>query len=230
MDACGILVGRVLRLEGLVPFIFLLRQVGMVSKVGLVNLGLGNLPAVANMFEQIAIDCSIFNRPEEIPKGLPLVVPGVGHFSVGAAALDERGWREALVAEASRGTLLMGICLGMQLLGESSVEGDGAGLGLLPFRVSKLSTDGGHRVPHVGWDRVSSNGINSLGITLEDRFYFTHSYALEASGATFEAGYTETSTKTVSVVLQENLIGFQFHPERSGRYGQDLMSRLLGDF
>jgi glutamine amidotransferase len=151
-------------------------------------------------------------------------LPGVGHYTEGARRLSEGGWRAPIAEFAASGKPLLGICLGMQLLGEGSAEGDGEGLGLLPFRLERLPAAPGTPVPHMGWNTVAAAGAGSPLLESEEeaRFYFVHSYAVRADSALAQ-GTTDYGTPFASVVGRGNVHGVQFHPEKSHRFGMTLL-------
>lgn len=198
--------------------------------ITLVDYGCGNVGSLSNMFEYLGAKVQITSDPDAISKAPRVVLPGVGPFDVAASKIDSvDGLRECLVELGERKTvLLLGICLGMQLLGKSSDEGQGEGLGLLDYKVQRFPVSQNLKVPHVGWGAVNGepegtrNELGTLG-----RFYFSHSYYLPSYGKPFEFGFSWHGVDFVSVVKQENVVGAQFHPEKSHRFGREFLQNFL---
>ena len=164
-----------------------------------------------------------------------LILPGVGTFDASMANLHNSGLVEALQLRASEGVPLLGICLGMQLLFDSSEEGVTTGLGLIPGVVRRLpmeSPSGSVRIPHMGWSRLEYYRPHDLteGIGEEARFYFVHSYAVVPKEDSDIIGISTHGSKFVSAVGRENVLGVQFHPEKSHRYGKALLGNFLKGF
>ena len=195
--------------------------------VGVVDYGIGTWTSVVNMLDSIGVDGESCGDPEQIDRFSHLILPGVGNFSVASSRLDTLGWRSALTARAEFGIPFLGICLGMQLLGTGSSEGEGEGLSLLNFKSEPLSSDGDLRVPHIGWNTVRETSEHQIfnGWTEEFRFYFVHSFAVSAS-CPESIGITEHNMPFSSVVAKGNIVGVQFHPEKSHKYGQRLLSNF----
>jgi imidazole glycerol-phosphate synthase subunit HisH len=177
-----------------------------------------------NMFRYASIPAEVTSSPESLDRFSHLVLPGVGHYTEGTTRLNDGGWREPIIDFAGSGKPLLGVCLGMQLLGEGSEEGDGEGLGLLPFRLEKIPVAPGTPVPHMGWNTVVASGKGSPLLESEEeaRFYFVHSFAVRADSAVAQ-GVTDYGVPFASVVGHENVHGVQFHPEKSHRFGLTLL-------
>jgi glutamine amidotransferase len=197
---------------------------GLSRQVVIIDSGGANLASLRYAFERLGVEPLVSSDPRIIGDAERVVLPGVGN----AAAIMER-----LEASQLRDVLrrlqcpLLGICLGMQLLFESSAEGDTPGLGILPGRVEPFAASPGHPVPHMGWNTLQPRLDDPLlhGIGTDDWFYFVHGYRVpaQASGMIATTDYGECFA---SVVRQRNFRGVQFHPERSGSAG----ARLLGNF
>jgi imidazole glycerol-phosphate synthase subunit HisH len=196
--------------------------------VGVVNFGVGTWTSVVNMLESIGVDGQSCTDPQELDRFTHLILPGVGNFSAASSRLDALGWRQALIDSAARGTPLLGICLGMQLLGSESQEGEGTGLNLLDFLSEQLSTEGPLRTPHIGWNTVeqSSNHPIFKDWTEDSRFYFVHSFAVSNS-CPDSIGTTSHNQPFTSIVAKKNIVGVQFHPEKSHKHGQTLLSNFV---
>lgn len=196
--------------------------------VGVVNYGVGTWTSVVNMLDSAGISAKSCEHPEELSDCSHLVLPGVGNFSVASLELTRRGWDDAIKERIWSGVPTLGICLGMQLLGEASKESSGKGLGIMPFESQKLSENGALRVPHMGWNSVEIQTDHEIfsGWTPDSRFYFVHSFAVPLSGAS-TIGVTKHNERFSSVVARENVVGVQFHPEKSHRFGKKLFENFV---
>lgn len=198
------------------------------SVVTIVNYGVGNLASIANMIRKVGGEARLIDRPEEVADADKLLFPGVGAWDAAMTAVHGRGFVEPLRAFAASGRPLLGICLGMQLLFERSEEGRLPGLGLLSGRVSRFD-DGALRVPHMGWNSVRP--LPSARLFASDevspRFYFAHSYYVEPTDASDIAAVANYGAEFACAVQRGNVLGTQFHPEKSHRFGMNLFSRFL---
>jgi len=200
-----------------------------------IETGIANVGSVINMCRRLGNDPVVSDDPGVIAIAEKLILPGVGTFDASMANLHKSGLTEALQLRASEGVPLLGICLGMQLLFDSSEEGLVTGLGLIPGVVKRLSVDsptGPVRIPHMGWSRLVQPQPHDLtkGISEEARFYFVHSYAVVPKEDSDIIGISTHGTTFVSAVARENVLGVQFHPEKSHRYGKALLGNFLQEF
>lgn len=199
--------------------------------VGIINYGLGNLGSIQNMLKVIGEKSVISERIEELDKCDRYILPGVGAFDAGMAKLNESN----LVGFIKEKTLvehkpLLGICLGMQLLGRKSEEGSLPGLELIPFENIRFRLDNSDlKVPHMGWDVVDFRQATPLLKDLHgtQRYYFVHSYhALcdkeENVLMTCNYGY-----EFAAAVVKDNIMGVQFHPEKSHDFGMALLNNFV---
>jgi glutamine amidotransferase len=199
------------------------------SKVGILTLPGANVHAVSYWAKRCGVEASLVSRPEHV-SGLDfLILPGVGAFDTAMAYLDQTGLRQAVVAHAKSGGYLAGICLGMQIMFESSEEGNAAGLGLLEGRVRRIP-GGVDRVPNIGWRPVACAGEGRP--QPDPTFFFMHSYGMPASEfAAADACLTletvECNVPLVAAFRRQNLMGFQYHPEKSYTAGDRLLSEIL---
>ncbi len=197
------------------------------SRVGIIDYGVGNLRSVEKAFAAVGCD-AVVSADEEILQTVDrLVLPGVGAFGACMRALTERGFDRLVTERVAQGTPLLGVCVGMQMLFEESEEfGTTRGLGLLPGRVIRFSDD--LVVPQVGWNQISQRQAHPLlqGIANGAFFYFVHSYYCEPADSSFVLGETDYGVAYASVVAHENISGVQFHPEKSQAAGL----RLLANF
>jgi glutamine amidotransferase len=195
--------------------------------IGIVDYGMGNLRSVEKAFERVGGEVRIITRPEEVPEASKLVVPGQGEFGDAVANLARSGLDRAVREAIERGTPFLGICLGFQLLFESSEESPGAkGFGVLPGKVARFPP--GERVPHIGWNQIAVHRSAPLlsGVADGGFFYFAHSYYCIPADPSDVVATTDYGFEYASVVARDGLIGVQFHPEKS----QDLGLRILANF
>ncbi|MCX6938749.1 MAG: imidazole glycerol phosphate synthase subunit HisH [Verrucomicrobia bacterium] len=192
--------------------------------IGIVDYGVGNLTSVGRTLYALGYRCKISSRPEDLDAQDLLVLPGVGAFPPAMAALEARGLTGYLRDRAAAGRPLLGICLGMQLLAESSTEyGLTAGLGLIRGRVCALPS----LRSHIGWNQIALAGDDPLFSAVGDEtFYFNHSFALECAPGLVRATATLRTTFPV-IVRQGAVIGIQFHPEKSQLAGRNLLRNVI---
>jgi glutamine amidotransferase len=202
------------------------------SPVTVIDYGVGNIASVLNMIRFVGGDAVASASPDVVREARMLILPGVGSFDAGMTALHNTGMDSAVKDAAARGATILGICLGMQLFMESSEEGTLPGLGLVRGRVKRFQLeDTSLRVPHMGWNVVRpARPSRIFDMTAEEqRFYFVHSYYVECDDAADIAGFTQYGMDFTSAIEHDgHIIGVQFHPEKSHRFGMNLFRRLLG--
>ena len=196
--------------------------------IAIVDYGMGNRRSVEKAVEHVGGRAVITRDAAELRAAHGVILPGVGAFPEAMRRLEELGLVDVLHAVAASGTPLLGICLGMQLLFDSTTEHGGAiGLGLLPGDVTYLDTHG-ERLPHIGWNLVTFERDSALTEGLGDAaaFYHVHSFACRPADAHDVVGTSEYGERFVSVVERDNVMASQFHPEKSSRDGL----RMLRNF
>lgn len=193
--------------------------------VSIVDVGLGNVTSVRNMFERLGIPAELKQSPEGLSEMNRYVLPGIGAFDEGVNRLQLSGWYDHLKS-LPQTTHILGICLGMQLLGNSSEEGTGQGIGRVPAHFKHFES-GSLRIPHMGWNQVEAIAADPLfdPELPELRYYFTHSYRAVCEDDSFEIGRTSYGTPFTSAFRAGNTRGVQFHPEKSHKFGMSLLSR-----
>lgn len=192
----------------------------------IVNYGLGNIKSLQTALSKQGINAKVTNDREEIDQAKIIFLPGVGAYRDASKALWETGLAEQLIRRSKEGAYIIGICLGMQLLYERSFEnGKYQGLGLIPGDIVKLEKM--PKVPHMGWNNLIIKKNDSLvkHIKSGDFVYFVHSYYAKSSGEEVIA-YADYGEKIPAVVRYNNVIGFQFHPEKSSVVGERLLKAL----
>jgi imidazole glycerol-phosphate synthase subunit HisH len=197
-------------------------------RVGVCDYGVGNLRSVERALATAGASVCVSADPVEIAACDGVILPGVGAFAAASAVLRERGLDGAVCAVALRGLPVLGVCLGHQLLFEHSDEGGGGqGLGLLPGAVTRLRA-GGHKVPHMGWNRIRRIRESDLFAPEDDGayVYFVHSYAAQPEKGDTVA-VTEYGGEIAAAVQRGNVMGTQFHPEKSGFTGLRLYASFV---
>lgn len=195
--------------------------------IGIVNYGMGNVGSIKNMLKKIGHASEICGNPKELGAYDKLVLPGVGAFDNAMAKLHAGGFSEKIVEFAASGKPILGICLGMQLLANSSEEGQLDGLGLVTGQVMKFNLGDEFKIPHMGWNTVRAFGDNPLLAKLEiNKFYFVHSYHFAADNEQNAIGKTNYGLDFNCMVRKGNVYGAQFHPEKSHKYGMQLFKNF----
>ena len=197
--------------------------------VAIIDYGAGNLHSVRNAFAHIGADVITASDPSELGSADKLVLPGVGAFGAGIDALRARGFEQPIKEAVARGVPLLGICLGMQFLFESSDElGTHRGLGLLPGRVTRFPASA-LKVPHMGWNQLTIAREHPLLRGLPDGTYayFVHSYYVAPADPAVVLARTGYGIEFASVVGQGNVTGIQCHPEKSQQAGLRILKNFV---
>ena len=192
-------------------------------KIAIVDYGAGNLPSVERALRKLGAETERATQPKQVTGAKAIVLPGVGHFAAFVAGLRERNLTDSLRAAHDSGVPILGICLGLQAMFESSEEAPGdSGLGFFPDEVRALPST--VKSPHIGWNQLRRVHESTLlrGIPADAYFYFAHSYAAPASAAPTVAA-CDHGVSFAAVIEHRNgkgtLFGLQFHPEKSGETG-----------
>lgn len=200
----------------------------MRAPVGVINYGAGNIGSIINMFSRIGVEAVVVSEVDQFESVERLLLPGVGHFDHGVRQLKESGMFDRLVEHDGRRQPLLGICLGMQLLMDGSDEGEQPGLGLVPGRCRKFEAgESGLKVPHMGWSSVTAHGDSAAMKAQPDdnRYYFVHTYYAVPDDDHHVAGISHYITDFCSAVDSgSGVLGYQFHPEKSHRFGMSLLT------
>jgi glutamine amidotransferase len=193
--------------------------------IAIVDYDVGNLQSVANMLTKIGIRATCTNDAGVIREAAAIILPGNGSFGYCMNNLRQTGLIPVLENRVADGVSLLGICVGAQILGNSSEEGGGAGLGWLDMEVKRFEPSKDLRVPQMGWNYVVAQKHSKLtdGFDPSYRFYFVHSYFLQPKNSEDVLLTTEYGTTFVSGVEHGNIFGVQFHPEKSHRFGKRLL-------
>lgn len=195
--------------------------------IAIVDYGMGNLRSVQKGFEKAGFTAHIVHTPEAVKQARGIVLPGVGAFKDAMNNLQSLGMIEAIYKVIDMGKPFLGICLGKQLLFETSEEwGLTKGLGVFRGRVRRLPKS--LKVPHMGWNQVEIQHSCPLLERVPDRsfFYFVHSYYVAPEEADLTVGLTEYGIKFASITGRANIFGIQFHPEKSSIWGLKVLSNF----
>lgn len=194
----------------------------------IIDYDMGNIASIKNMLHRIGYDDVIISgNIKDVSKADKLILPGVGSFDQGMRNLSETGLKEAIRdAVLGKNKPILGICLGMQLLGRTSEEGNLRGLELLSFDTIRFSFNEGYKIPHMGWNEVKVLKDIPLTRGMRDdfsRFYFVHSYHAICDNSDTILMTSFYGYEFTAAVHERNVYGVQFHPEKSHRYGMRLL-------
>ena len=197
--------------------------------IGIVDYGMGNLFSVSKALERLEAPYFISENPEELQEADALLLPGVGSFRDGMELLNTSGLAKMISEFAGTGKPVLGICLGMQLLFEESMEnGVTSGLNLLPGKVERFlgrtASGESYKVPHMGWNRLQFVNASPLTENVDPgHVYFVHSYYVKTDDKDVLVAVSEYDVEVPAVVGKNNVFGMQFHPEKSSSSGMELL-------
>jgi glutamine amidotransferase len=200
--------------------------------IGIVDYGLGNIQAFANIYKRNNLEAKVVSTADALRESDRLILPGVGSFDWAMSRLNASGLRETLdEVVVAEGRPILGVCVGMQMMGDSSDEGDANGLGWIGGHVKKFAHedfDQATHLPHMGWNDVAPREGEPLFDQLESeaRFYFLHSYYFRPENVEHSIATTDYAGEYASSIRSRNVYGVQFHPEKSHQWG----IRLLMNF
>jgi len=192
--------------------------------IGIITYGAGNIFSLTAALERLGISYGMINSEADFERYDRYIIPGVGHAGAAMAKLEKTGFVPKIKA-LTKPTL--GICVGMQLMTAYSEEGDADLLNIFPIKTLKFANSPDYKVPHTGWNRVFPEKENPLfeNIPNGSHFYFVHSYFIE-----YDVAYTLSSTNYINQfsasIWRDNFYGVQFHPEKSGAYGETLLKNF----
>lgn len=199
--------------------------------ISIIDYGMGNLGSICNMLRRVGAACEIVNDPAQVRTARKLLLPGVGAFDQAMERIESRGLKEVLDQKVLEERVpILGICLGMQLLTRSSAEGTRKGFGWIGADTLKFPALPGLKVPHMGWNRVAATQPSPLthGLSEEARFYFVHSYFVQADDPQDVVLQAEYGVRFAAAIARDNIFGAQFHPEKSHRFGMQLFANFAG--
>ncbi len=196
--------------------------------IAVIDYGVGNLLSVAKALEHIGSQVVVTNHTEDINKADGVIVPGVGAFGDAMSNLRQLELLDPLISVAKAGKPLLGICLGMQLLfSESEEHGVHAGMNLIPGRVVRMQGD--YKIPQVGWNQLQLKRTHSLveNVAEGEFAYFVHSYYVVPQESSVIVATTDYHQDVTAIVAKDNIVGMQFHPEKSSATGLKLLSNFV---
>lgn len=199
------------------------------SRITIVDYGMGNLHSVKNKLQRLGFSPIISNRKDDILGSDKIILPGVGHFGKGMDNVIKLGLKDSLDEFALfQKKPILGICLGMQLLTEYSEEGNSAGLGYISGKTQKFQLEDKRlKIPHMGWNSIQIKKECPLftGITENEMFYFVHSFYVDTP-EDYILAETVYGIKFTSAIWKDNIYGVQFHPEKSHEWGTKIMQNF----
>ena len=196
--------------------------------IAIIDYGAANIHSIEKALEQVGAQVRVTDDPQIVGEARAVVLPGVGAGGTAMARMMERGLDDAIRNATQQGKPFLGICLGMQLLAQHHDEGEVAGLGLFSGEVRRIPH--GPKIPHMGWNQVRPLQDDLLifaGVPSDAYFYFVHSYYVEPYDQHGVAGVTDYGSPFCSVIATEQVWGTQFHPEKSGAVGQQMLKNFV---
>ncbi len=196
--------------------------------IAIIDYGAGNIRSIEKALEHVGASVQITDEPETVNKAQAIVLPGVGSGGAAMSRMTERGLDDAIRHATQQGKPFLGICLGMQLLADHHAEGEVNGLGLFSGEVRRIPH--GPKIPHMGWNQVKPQHAALAifeDIPQDAYFYFAHSYYVEPQDSQGVAAVTDYGSPFCSVIVTERVWGTQFHPEKSGSVGLQLLNNFL---
>lgn len=202
-----------------------------IATIAVIDYEMGNLHSACKGLEKVGADVTILQHPEHLERFDGLVLPGVGSFDPAIRSLRKHGFEEPIKAAITRNQPLMGICLGMQLMFEGSMEGQEAGLGIVPGRVKRFVPEPTITIPHMGWNRLHFTQPDApLWRDLKESpwAYFVHSYYCAPSDSSWTAATVTHGSQTVTAAIAKgSVMATQFHPEKSSQAGLHMLENYV---
>lgn len=204
----------------------------MKLKIGIVNYGVGNIKSIYNIFKYFGLDIFIIDNPSKLEQCDKIILPGVGSFKHCMNLIIKKNFYDEINNFVNKKKPILGICVGMQLLTNSSTEeGYSKGFGFIDSKVEKFNFGeiGDNSIPHVGFNSIFFKGKNKLFKDIKEgsSFYFTHSYRILENNFNLSHSYFNFGSKFISSFEKENIYGVQFHPEKSQTNGIKLLYNFL---
>lgn len=196
--------------------------------IAIIDYGAGNIRSIEKALEYVGASVQVTNDPEVVARAEAVVLPGVGSGGAAMAQIRQHGLDDAIRQATQWGKPFLGICLGMQLLADHHAEGEVDGLGLFPGEVQRISY--GPKIPHMGWNQAMPLHAGMpifADIPPDAYFYFAHSYYVEPKDQRGVAAMTDYGSPYCSVIVTERVWGTQFHPEKSGAVGLQLLKNFV---
>ncbi len=197
--------------------------------ITIIDYDMGNPRSIMNMLQRLGFNSEITRDHKKIENAKKVILPGVGSFDTAMKNLDNYGLTEPLSKKALIDKVpFLGICLGMQILTNSSEEGELPGLGWINGRALKFKSNADIKVPHMGWNYIKSNPNSRICFNLDpkSRFYFVHSYYVQVTNSEHSSMKTNYSLEFDSGIENDNIFGVQFHPEKSHKFGMQILKNF----
>ena len=198
----------------------------------IIDSGIGNIKSIFNMLKKVGCEAAISNKADTILRAKKIILPGVGSFDAGMANLNNYGLVDILNEKIlKKKAPILGICLGMQMFCKNSEEGKLPGLGWIDAKVARFNFDeqeNSYKIPHMGWASIEINRPHQLfqGLKNKNRFYFVHSYHIVVNKPEIELSTTRYGYKFTSAIALDNILGVQFHPEKSHKFGMLILKNF----
>jgi imidazole glycerol-phosphate synthase subunit HisH len=196
--------------------------------IAIIDYGAGNIRSIEKALEHVGAAVQVTDKPSIVTRAQAVVLPGVGSGGAAMARITQQGLDDAIRQSTQEGKPFLGICLGMQLLADHHAEGEVDGLGLFAGEVRRIPH--GPKIPHMGWNQVRPQRSTLAifeGIQPDAYFYFAHSYYVEPQDQHGVAAVTDYGSPFCSVIVTERVWGTQFHPEKSGSVGLQLLKNFV---
>lgn len=194
--------------------------------IAIIDYGMGNLRSVQKAFQYLGCDAVITDSPAKIADADHVILPGVGAFHDAMVRLRETGLDQSLLISAQSGKPVLGICLGMQMMFEASVEnGFDEGLKLFPGTVTRFE-DRGLKIPHMGWNTLTTRNCPLFDAGQDPCVYFVHSYCMPDVSDQWTAATCDYGQTFTAAICKDNVMATQFHPEKSGSVGLEMLRRF----
>ncbi|WP_316749548.1 imidazole glycerol phosphate synthase subunit HisH [Pedobacter gandavensis] len=191
--------------------------------IGIVNYGAGNIFSLSSALERQNLNYGMVNTEEDLDKYTHIIIPGVGHAGAAMKKLEQTGLVAPIKALKKP---VLGICVGMQLLTSHSEEGDATLMGIFPLKTRLFDKNQGIKIPHMGWNNIEhKNNPLFEGVTNGTQFYFVHSYFIEYNPI-FDIATANYGTPFSAAIQKDNFYGVQFHPEKSGSAGEQILKNF----
>lgn len=198
--------------------------------IAIIDYGAGNIRSIEKALEHVGAHVQVTDEPQEVANAQAVVLPGVGSGGAAMARMTERGLDDAIRQATSQGKPFLGICLGMQLLADHHAEGEVGGLRLFRGEVRRIPQGAGTKIPHMGWNQIQvlQEELSIFEeIPADAYFYFAHSYYVEPQDQHGVAAVTDYGAPYCSVIATDQVWGTQFHPEKSGEVGMQLLRNFV---